>query len=155
MFVLSFKMTKTKLTMVIFSCVALIAFATTFIDNGAGYQTVVQTGVKASSNEDRLSFLNSFGWQIDNEPSEIIEVIIPNEFDSVYDKYNSIQKGQGYDLSKYKGKRIKRYTYVVKNYPTQQESTVNANILICDNKIIGGDICSVALGGFIHGFKLA
>ena len=34
--------------------------------------------------------------------------------------------------------------------PTEDE--VTANILVYENKIIGGDICSVNLDGFMHGF---
>ena len=58
---------------------------------------------------------------------------------------------QGCDLSKYAGKRCKRYTYVIENYPGQAEG-VRANILVYKNKVIGGDVCSVELDGFMHGF---
>lgn len=153
MLVFSFKMTKTKLALFVVACIAVIAFVTSIISKDAGLQTVVKTDAKASNNEERIAFLSTFGWQVEAEPSEIIEIVVPLEFDAVYEKYNSIQKGQGYDLLKYKGKRVKRYTYEVKNYEPKQETKVNANILVCDNKIVGGDVCSVALGGFIHGFK--
>jgi hypothetical protein len=154
MFVLSFKMTKTRLALGIISIVAVTALAFSLFDNSLNAeQTATKVENKAASNEERLLFLSSFGWETDKEPAEVVEVIIPNEFDVVYEKYNAIQKAEGYDLSKYKGKRVKRYTYVIKNYPTKQEATINANLLVYDNKIIGGDVCSVALGGFIHGFK--
>ena len=70
---------------------------------------------------------------------------------SFFEKYNEIQKQQGCDLSKYAGKRCKRYTYVIENYPGQAEG-VRANILVYKNKVIGGDVCSVELDGFMHGF---
>ena len=36
------------------------------------------------NNEDRVSFLSSFGWTVDSEPYEVVEVVIPSEFDEVY-----------------------------------------------------------------------
>jgi hypothetical protein len=103
------------------------------------------------SNDDRIAFLTSFGWEVGYEAVEIEEVTIPEEFDDVYKQYNELQKGQGLDLSKYKGKDVKRYTYLVSNHPSG-ETEVHANLLIYKNKIIGGDICSAKYGGFMHGF---
>ena len=68
----------------------------------------------------------------------------------MYENYNQVQKAQGCDLSKYGGKKCKRYTYVVKNYPDHPEN-VRANLLVYKNKLIGGDICSLELDGFLHG----
>lgn len=107
--------------------------------------------VAAKTNEQRISFLETFGWEVEGEEDEIVEVKIPQEFDDVFEKYNEIQKQQGCDLSKYAGKRCKRYTYVIENYPGQAEG-VRANILVYKNKVIGGDVCSVELDGFMHGF---
>ena len=39
----------------------------------------------------------------------------------------------------------------IENYPGQAEG-VRANILVYKNKVIGGDVCSVELDGFMHGF---
>ena len=71
--------------------------------------------VAAKTNEQRISFLETFGWEVEGEEDEIVEVKIPQEFDDVFEKYNEIQKQQGCDLSKYAGKRCKRYTYVIEN----------------------------------------
>lgn len=154
MLVLSFKMTKARLAAFVIVCVMIIAVVTAIADNQGSMQAVSKVNNDAATNEQRLAFLSSFGWQVNSEPAEIIEVIIPTEFDSVYEKYNAIQKVQGYDLTKQKGKRVKRYTYTVTNYPTPQESPINANLLVYNDKIIGGDICSTALGGFIHGVNM-
>lgn len=53
------------------------------------------------NNEDRVSFLSSFGWTVDSEPYEVVEVVIPSEFDEVYKNYNELQEEQGYDLRDY------------------------------------------------------
>ncbi len=104
------------------------------------------------TNKQRLEFIRSFGWEVQEEPVEVMEVIIPQEFDAVYEEYNAVQKKQGFDLSKHAGKRVKRYSYVVTNYPGV-EGEVRVNLLVKDNKIIGGDVCSMEMDGFMHGFS--
>ena len=56
------------------------------------------------------------------------------------------------DLSKYKKKTVTRYTFVVTDYEGY-EGTVYANVLVYRNRVIGGDICSADVNGFIHGFE--
>ena len=105
---------------------------------------------EAKTNEQRVKFLESFGWEVETEPDEVLDVLIPREMDEVY---NEIQKAQGCDLNKLAGKRCKRYTYVINNYPDRPEN-VRANLIIYKNKIVGGDVCSIELDGFMHGFML-
>lgn len=111
--------------------------------------------IKAADHSERMAFLSQFGWEVSEEPVEVTEVIIPSEFDETYTEYNEIQKAQGFDLSAYAGMRVKRWTYSVKNYPGyENQSCIRANLLVYDSKIIGGDICSVELDGFMHGFSM-
>ena len=76
---------------------------------------------------------------------------IPAEFDKIMKTYNEIQKQQGLDLEKYSGKNVRRVTYEITNYPGV-EGKVLANIILYKNRVIGGDICSSDVNGFIHGF---
>ena len=102
-----------------------------------------------------VSFLQQKGWQVSDESAEISEITIPYEFGNVYDNYNKIQIQQGFDLRKFKSKTVKKYTYKIENYPSEtggMEENVVANVLVYEGEIIGGDICSLELGGFIHGF---
>ena len=102
----------------------------------------------------RANFLAQYGWEISTVPTEVCEITIPEEFDAVYITYNDLQKSQGFDLQEYAGQRVKRYTYSITNYP-DGITGVKANILQFDNKIIGGDICTMELNGFMHGFDSA
>ena len=102
------------------------------------------------TNEDRIAFLKKFGWEVETEAREVTQVVIPVTFDPIYEKYNELQIGEGLDLEKYKGKTVKRYTYLVNNY--EYDGTVLANLLIYKNQVIGGDICSANVDGFVHGF---
>ena len=97
--------------------------------------------------------LETYGWQVAATPKEIEEVTIPKEFNRVYTVYNDLQLAQGFDLTPYAGKAVKRYTYEIYNYPDFPNGVVG-NLLIYNNAVIGGDICTVAIDGFMHGFSL-
>lgn len=110
--------------------------------------------IKTPDNKSRISFLQSYGWQVSDEPIEIVHVVIPQTFGKVYQNYNEIQKKQGFDLLPFCGKEVSRYTYEIKNYP-QKEKYIRANLLVYRNRVIGGDVCSIyAKNGFMHGFPL-
>lgn len=115
--------------------------ASTASDQTIGYD-------KIKTDEDRQSFLKDLGWDVESEPLECVKVTIPSEFDAVFTEYNNLQKMQGLDLSKYKRKSVTRYTYEVKNYDGY-EGKVYANLLIYKNRIVGGDICSADVNGFV------
>ena len=58
----------------------------------------------------RQDFLKSMGWSVSEKYTECKVVTIPEEFNDVYEEYNKLQKEQGLDLEKYKGKTIEAYT---------------------------------------------
>ncbi len=110
---------------------------------------------KASDNAERLKFISQFGWEVDEEPDEVTEIIIPIEFDDVYNNYNEIQLKQDCDLTDYCGKRVKRFTYIIKNYPgySPDDTCVRINLLVYNDVVIGGDVSSTELSGFMHTFS--
>ena len=101
------------------------------------------------TNDDRLAYLSGLGWQVSLQPIATEELLIPRQFDDSYTEYLKLQEDQGFDLTRYCGKRIKRYTYQLTNYPSQDEPMQIA-LLIYKNKVIGGQIQS-ASGGILHG----
>ena len=116
-------------------------------------QTVSQYNYdKIKTNEDRISFLKQFGWDAETDIKEEVTMKIPAEFDKVMNTYNELQKKSGFDLSKYKGREVTRYTYKIKNYPNY-DGEVMANVIIYKNRVIGGDICSSDVKGFIGTFE--
>lgn len=104
------------------------------------------------TNDDRLSYLSGLGWQVSPQPIATEELLIPEEFDDSYQSYLKLQADQGFDLSRYCGKRVKRYTYQLTNYPTQEEP-VQIALLIYKNRVVGGQIQSSS-GSFLHGLML-
>ena len=107
---------------------------------------------KVKSVGDAVNFLSQFGWTVNGATAECVEVTIPAEFDKIFASYNEIQKSQGLDLSKYKKKELTRYTLEVTNYP-DYDGKVYANVLVYRGKVVGGDICSADVSGFVHGFE--
>ena len=160
MFVYSLKASTLKFFAVV--CVALTALILmiTFRPSYDGGEfKYITTGSEAEinyskikTNDDRIEFLAQFGWRVNENPVEEGEVTIPERFDKVFTGYNEIQRRQGLDLSKYKGKSVMRYTYEITNYEGES-GKVYANIIVYRNKVIGGDVCSANVGGFIHGFE--
>ena len=104
-------------------------------------------------NDDRLAYLSGLGWQTSSQPIATEELLIPEEFDESYTGYLQLQADQGFDLTQYKGRRVKRYTYEVYNYPTG-ETGVQDNLLLYKNTVIGGEVLSPQLDGFLHGLAM-
>ena len=108
MFIVSMKMTKTKIIAGL-SVLLVAGIFCAFMISAKGASTDVAknsekkiTGLAAENNEQRINYLKQFGWEVKNEPSEIVEVAIPTEFNDVYEKYNVIQKKQGAPSAKSK-----------------------------------------------------
>ena len=105
--------------------------------------------VAAADDTERIGFLRDLGYEVTPQSVEVREVLIPDEFDEVFTQYNDLQKTAGMDLEPYHGKRVKCWTYTVLNYPG--EEGVLAHLYIYKDKIVGGDVSSTALDGFMHG----
>ncbi len=155
MFVLTMKSSKKKL-IIIPIAIFIVLLLTIFIfgkskSNNYAICSIGKYNLSAANNNERLAFLSQFGWEALNEPIEICEIKIPSTFNEVYKNYNSIQQEHGLDLSDYMGKTCERYTYKITNYPNCK-GDVYADLLVLNGLVIGGDICSEEMGGFMHGF---
>ena len=118
-----------------------------------GGNSAAPTSAPAVSNNDsRVQFLQNMGWDVSTSPTESGQVKIPQEMTTVYERYNALQKSQGYDLSQYAGKTVMRYVYKINNFPGATEP-VYATLLVYKNQIIGGDITNTGAKGVVQGFK--
>ena len=152
MFVMTAKVDKKKIA-IILACI-VVAVALLMILLGGGKKEPAATGViSVASNDDRVNFLSGFGWEVTSSPVESSQVRIPEQSSEVFERYNTLQKSQGYDLSAYEGQTVMRYVYQVNNYPGATEP-VYATVLISKNQVIGGDITDTAAKGVIRGFKM-
>lgn len=148
MMVMTAKVDLKRIMLVLTAIAALILSAVLLLDRDT------ETAAAAvSSNDARVQFLKNFGWDVTTSPVESGQVKIPEQSSEVFDRYNALQKSQGYDLTEYAGKKVMRYVYKINNYPGATEP-VYATVLVCKNKIIGGDVTDTAAKGQIRGFKM-
>ena len=131
--------------------VAAVIVALILVFGGGKDAEPTATGT-VSNNDARVQFLKSFGWEVSTSPTESSQVKIPAESTEIYDRYNALQKSQGYDLAPYAGKTVMRYVYKINNFPGATEP-VYATLLVYKNQIIGGDVTDTAAKGMVQGFK--
>ncbi len=103
------------------------------------------SGIKSA--DERMSFIEQFGIEVDKNSEREESFKMPDSFDRVILGYNELQKKQGLDLSKYAKKRVTRYTYRVTNYDSDGE--VYANLFIYRGKVVACDISSADPEGFV------
>ncbi len=157
MFIVTAKLSKSKLIAgvvaagVLLCAIVVLVSQSSWKSVSATPSSKVPNPKNVSNSEQRVAFLGGYGWDVNPEPIEFEEVLIPETFDEVFTTYNDLQKSQGFDLTKLQGKRVMRYTYAVTNYPHVKEN-VHATLLIYKNAVVGGDLSSVNLDGFMHGF---
>ncbi len=144
--VFSFKANKGKVLAVV-ALVAIIVVGAIFLPS----MTQSQAEHLGETHEQRVEFLESFGWDIADEELDSRDVTIPKEFSEVYLTYNEMQKSQGFDLVPYAGVMCKQYIYQILNYPMEGKQ-VNATLLVYEGLIIGGDVSCAEVDGFMHGF---
>lgn len=149
MIIKSFKLSKTKLLSCLFGICVIIALCAVMFTPPALATNAVTKDTKVKNSADIVRYLNQLSWEVESEPVLVKEVVIPKQFDDVYAKYNEIQKSQGFDLRKYAGKTVKSYSFKVINYLPDVKDEIRANILVYNNNVIAGDICSLAIDGFM------
>ena len=150
MLVMTAKVDKKKIALVLGGIVAVIVLLVMLFGGNDG---TAATSTSLSTNDARVKFLTDFGWDVASSPQETSQVRIPNESSEVFDRYNALQKSQGYDLSQYAGKTVMRYVYKIRNYPGATD-TVYATLLVYKDQIIGGDVTNTSAKGVIQGFKM-
>ena len=151
MFVISVKLNKRVICAFVALLCLSVAVATVALRDATSDVLNTNVSTSAKSTQDHILFLNAFGYNVVEKPVQIQEIIIPEVFSPDYEKYNEYQKLSGFDLSEYKNYRVKKYTYKVLDYSDSDDEVV-ANIIVYGDKVIGGDISSTVLGGFVHGF---
>ena len=100
-----------------------------------------------TTNEDRMPYLESLGWQVEPEPVETLQFLLPEKLEEPYLTYNELQDSQGFDLSACCGMQVARYTYTVTNYPGRAEG-VQANLYVYEGQPVAGDILCAGADGF-------
>ncbi len=110
--------------------------------------TDIQSSVANSiqTNEDRISAISAFGYDVLPDAVEVKDIVIPEKFNDVYENYNQIQIKSGFNLKNYSGEKATLYKYQLRD----STAIEYVNLIICDGVIIGGDISSARLDGEIR-----
>jgi len=103
--------------------------------------------IDGSTNELRMIYLKSLGIEAEDDRLSSKEITIPQNFNEVYKEYNNLQKKSGFDLSRFKGKKATVYTYSLSGSEKQ------IHLIVCNQKIIGGDIADVNVNGKMYPLK--
>ena len=152
MFVMTAKVDMKKILLGLTAAAALIIALVMFFSGGD--EATPTANLTPATNDGRVKFLKDFGWDVTVSPTESGQVKIPEGSSDVFNRYNALQKSQGYDLMAYAGKNVMRYVYKVENYPNATEP-VYATLLIYKNQVIGGDITDTAATGAVQGLRKA
>jgi hypothetical protein len=100
-----------------------------------------------STNEQRVAYLQEFGWQVSPEPIETLDLQLPEELTPQWDEYLKLQAQQGLPFADCAGQAVRRFTYTVANYPGFPDG-VQANLFLCGDRLVGGDIIATGENGF-------
>lgn len=151
MFVYSFRASSLKFFGVI--ALTLAVLVTAIAVGQAGAVTVSASGEiefgGMETNEDRVAFISQFGVAVKGEPVETVTFSVPEDFDTVIAGYNEIQKSQGLDISKYKNKKVTRYTYEATDYDGY-DGTVYVNLIVYKKTVVACDVSSADPTGFVE-----
>ena len=152
MMVMTAKVDMKKILLIAAAAVALILSLILLLGESREETATTAVTVSPSANDGRVQFLQTMGWEVTTSPTQSSQVKIPEATSAVFERYNNLQKSQGYDLSSYAGKNVMRYVYQVNKYPGATQP-VYATLLVHKDKIIGGDITDTAANGQIRGLK--
>lgn len=149
MFVFSFKASKFRILFAVVLC-ALIAFAAVVLLPETEHSVTVNgvqsdrkirfDGMKTTADLARLPKISAIGGC---DAGRSVNVKLPHKFDAVLEKYNEIQKSQGFNLAKYKNKEVVRHTFRVTALPNEEplpKDEVLLTFILHKDKIIGGDL---------------
>lgn len=149
MFIYSIRANTIKLVGIILLALVLMG---TVVLTGSGEAVAVSasgsvdySGIKTK--EDRIAFIESFGLKVDADSEQESAFTMPENFDRVILGYNELQKKQGLDLSKYKNKKVTRFTYKLVDYKDSAEAY--ATLFIYRGKIVACDVASLDPNGFV------
>lgn len=157
MFVCTFKFTrKTAAFIVIMAALILIGIvllAGAFHAKSQLSDKSADTVLYVRDSKGGAKYLAQFGWQVEEPAKSAEQVVIPRVFSEVFEKYNELQLEQGYDLSQYCGLEVTLYTYKVLNHDSG--SDVVAQLYVYNGSVVGADIHSTELDGFMCGIRSA
>ena len=128
-------LTKKNLSLILAAIIIFFILIGQFVTTSSG-------GIDGSTNAKRVEYLNGLSLKVNETAADIKDIVIPEKFSKVYKEYNKLQERAGFNLENFKGKPAKVYTYKLSD-----DSESEVHLIICNDKIIGGDIASIKIDG--------
>ena len=111
--------------------VILLAFISIFSSNGNHYYA-------GKTAKDRTAFLCLLGYSQDETSQQKATVVLPENFNDVYTRYNQKQQLAGFDLKPYRGESAVLYSYRIIGFANSTNTV--ATLIVVNGAIVGGDI---------------
>ncbi len=105
------------------------------------FSTISRNFIDGSTHYKRMEFLNLLNVDVVENAVSVKNTRLPQKLSGGVAEYNRIQQKAGFDLSNYCGKSVTVYTY-----STLKSDATIVNLLICNGKIIAGDITDTLNG---------
>lgn len=86
-------------------------------------------------------FIKQFGYDVIADSRKCEAVVIPSNFNQIYEEYNLLQKKIGLDLEAYKGREAQKITYELDNSDMKY-----AVILTLEGRVIGAHLTNGEYG---------
>ena len=151
MFVFSFKAKSVKLILVVCLCFLAAAMVILLLPEAGSSLNVNKldisgelTKINAGKDSGRIEYLSTLGYGVKKEPVSKVSERLPKVMDAVTESYNDLQRSQGFDLSRYSGKKVTSYTYEVSSLPDGTKmgnEKYLATLIVYKNKVVAADLC--------------
>jgi len=116
----------------------------------AGCFSDKENTITLADTAEMADYLQQLGWQVEPDPIETLDLQLPQTLGDTWGDYAAMQTEQSLPFADFAGQPIRRYTFRITNYPGM-DGGVQANLYLCGDVLIGGDIVATGKGGFQHG----
>ena len=151
MWIFSAKLTKAKAVAIVLLGGAVLC-GLIFAAHQLQRSALPPDGQNVSDNAARTAYLAAWGWEVDPAATETLDLVLPAGEDASFESFNELQKEIGMDLAPYRGQRLRRYTYTVRNYPGRPEG-VQADLYLCGDTVVAGVILSTGEDAFMSSLR--
>ena len=145
-----FHLSRRRIFLGIFSLALVICLSVLLVGCLKKSPNEASSGIFAATDADRIAYLNSLGWEAESDPIETLDLKLPEDLLTSWSDYVALQDAQALPFGAFAGQTIRRYTYRITNYPSVPNG-VQANLYLCNDEIIGGDIIATGKKGFQAG----
>ena len=150
MFVYSFKASSLKAILAVSLCVLAVAAAIILLPEAGSSLNVNKiegmkelSRINAGREKGRLEYFEALGYKVNEKAVSSNSEKLPKTLDAVTEKYNELQRSQGFDLSSYCGKKLDSYTYEVIAFPDGEladKTKCLATLIVYKGKVVGADL---------------